>query len=119
MLNLQALDEYQDGDVSQAQIDSFQTQALVTLARIEAAPGRGWPPAASSRSRRQRIIAESARRQAAAYIERNVECRAVNGPLSYWQQPTTAGSPEGGVCHTVEDRTAVGVANLIASELSL
>lgn len=117
VLNLQALDQYQDGDVSQAQIDSFQTQALVTLARIEAARAE----AAARRleqEQEQRIIAESARRQAAAYIERNVECRAVNGPLSYWQ-PTTAGSPEGGVCHTVEDRTAVGVANIIASELSL
>ena len=117
VLNLQALDQYQDGDISQAQLDSLQTQALVQLARIEAARTEATARRLEQ-EQEQQMLAESARRQATAYIEQHVRCRADNGPLSYWQ-PTAGGSPAGGSCITVADRTAAGVANIIASALAL
>ena len=103
-VQLESLEEYQDGDASQTQIDSLQTQMLIQLARLEAARAQ-LQARALERKQERAALGEAARRRDVALLAQQLECTATEGPTSYWIPTDTNGDPTAGACKVTVDRS--------------
>ena len=113
-----ALEALQEGDASQVQIDTIQTQVLVQLARLSAA--RTAVDARTIEQReRARLEREAARRRRIALYERHLDCVEANGPYStFVPDPAQPGSiPPVGECLVVDDVSDQIADALVASSL--
>ena len=109
---LDALEAYQDGDVSKVQLDTMQTQLVVMLGRIEAA--RAEREAAAEAERQDaRMAAEAARRRQVELQEADADCKVANGVYSYFEEtfsPQGPSTPPAGRCVVVTDVSAASIA---------
>ncbi len=119
--NLEALERFQDGDASKAQIDNLQTQLLLTLGRIEAARGE-MEARLLDEANEDAQLAEAARRRRLALLKHELDCRTANPEVfmyARWIPTDPAGDPSVGNCHAPTDRSGAALAALAASDLEL
>jgi len=111
---LDALQAYQDGDVSKVQLDTMQTELIVMLGRIQAA---GLEREAAEMAERQdaRMAAEAARRRMVELQQLSVDCKVANGPYSYFVESAPITVPPSGRCMVVTDASAASLAALRSS----
>ncbi len=121
--NLEALEAFQDGDVSKTQVDTLQTQLLLTLGRIESA--RADLEARRMEEEDQDAqIAEAQRRRRIAFMSEQLDCVYNQAPVAVHTMarfiPADPNNPTaGGTCVFPMDRS--GQADWVASlaDLSL
>ena len=125
--NLQALEEYQEGDASKTQTDTLQTQLLITLARIESQRAELEAQILAEEDETAQL-SEGARRRRMDLIGKRQECRnqarTEEGDAAYLRSyyvPPDASSPDvsGGMCHFVEERSDAAVAAMASSAVEL
>lgn len=118
VVQLEALENFQDGDISQTQIDTVQTKMLIQLARLDAA--RAEMEARSlAREQEAQSVGEVRRRRDLALLRQGMQCRNNNGPMSYWQPTNINGDPNVGACTQFVDRSAAALANLNSPDLHI
>ena len=106
---LDALESYQDGDVSKVQLDTLQTQLVVTLGRLEAA--RAQREAVELEEAQEAEMArEAARRRQVELAERNHDCKVQFGVHSYFIEDKPSTIPPTGGCLQVRDVSAAVMA---------
>ena len=111
---LDALERYQDGDVSKVQLDTLQTQLIVMLGRLEAA--RVERDAMELAEEQElRMAAEAKRRREIALLEQHTNCQTLFGPSSYFIENIPSQIPPTGTCRQVTDVTAAAIAAAAAS----
>ena len=105
---LDALERYQDGDISKVQLDTMQTQLIVMLGRIQAA--RAEREAVQLEEEQElRMAAEARRRRAIAVLNRDKQCQAQFGHQSYFIEDPPNETPPQGTCRQVNDVTQVAL----------
>ena len=111
---LDALQAYQDGDVSKVQLDTMQTELIVMLGRIQAA---GLEREAAELAERQdaRMVAEAARRRMVELQQLSADCKVANGPYSYFVERAPITIPPSGSCRVVTDASVASLAALRSS----
>ena len=106
---LDALDRYQDGDVSKVQLDTMQTQLLVTLGRLQAA--RVEREAVALEQEQEALVArEALRRREVELVAADFDCKQQFGIHSYFIENMPPTVPPGGRCLQVNDVSAAAVA---------
>ena len=106
---LDALRDYQDGDVSKVQLDTMQTQLLVTLGRLQAA--RVEREAAAQEEAQEAAAAEEAlRRRDVELLGEDFSCKQQFGVQSYFIENMPPTIPPSGRCLQVRDVSAAAVA---------
>ena len=110
-VQLEALEEYQDGDASQTQIDSLQTKMLIQLARLEAVRAQ-LQARGLERNQERAALGEAARRRDVALLGQYLLCRASEGSASYWIPADINGDPTAGECKVTVDRSAAALDEL-------
>ncbi len=111
---LDALEAYQDGDVSKVQLDTMQTQMTVMLGRLQAARIER-EAVALEEEQEARMVAEAARRRNAQLAERDLNCKAQFGVYSYFIERKPAQTPPRGRCLRVRDVSAAAMAGAASS----
>ncbi len=86
LAQLDAVDRFQDGDLSQNQIDTLQTRVLLHLGRVEAVRAEHEARVLEDRQR-EAMEAEAARRRNLHLQGLNWICQGEYGPRSYYRQP--------------------------------
>ena len=111
---LDALERYQDGDVSKVQLDTMQTQLIVMLGRLQAARA-GREAAALEAEQEARMAAEAARRRNVERRRQDFECKVRFGVHSYFIESYPATVPPTGACLQVRDVSAAAMAAAASS----
>lgn len=106
---LDALDRYQDGDVSKVQLDTMQTQLLVTLGRLQAARVER-EAAALEEAQEAAAAAEALRRREVELLAEDFSCKERFGVQSYFIENMPPTLPPSGRCLQVRDVSAAAVA---------
>ena len=106
---IDALGVYQDGDVSKVQLDTMQTQLLVTLGRLQAA--RVEREAVALEQEQEALVArEALRRREVELVAADFDCKQQFGIHSYFIENMPPTVPPGGRCLQVNDVSAAAVA---------
>jgi hypothetical protein len=105
---LDALERYQDGDVSKVQLDTLQTQMIVMLGRLEASRAEREAMKLEE-EQRARAELEAERRRLNALLDRDLQCKASQGPSSYFIQQMPPRIPPVGRCLVVNDVSAAAI----------
>ena len=111
---IDALERYQDGDVSKVQLDTLQTQLIVTLGRLQAASIER-EAAALEQSQEAAMLAEAARRRGVDLQAAEFRCRAAFGVQSRFLETMPPQVPPAGRCLQVQDVSAAVIAAASAS----
>ncbi|MYH29597.1 MAG: hypothetical protein F4018_11905 [Acidobacteria bacterium] len=111
---IDALERYQDGDISKVQLDTLQTQLIVTLGRLQAARIER-EAAALEQSQEAAMLAEAARRRAVDLQAAEFRCRAAFGVQSRFLETMPPQVPPVGRCLQVQDVSAAVIAAASAS----
>lgn len=106
---LDALERYQDGDVSKVQLDTMQTQLVVMLGRLQAARA-GREATALEAEQEARMAAEAARRRDVERRQQDFQCKVRFGVHSYFIESYPATVPPTGACLQVRDVSAAAMA---------
>ncbi len=99
---LEALDTYQDGDVSQVQLDTMQTQLIIMLGRFQAVRLEREAHELERREE-ERMIVEAERRRSLQVLERDLRCQERFGPQSHFIEDGEQNTPPTGSCRRVVD----------------
>lgn len=106
---LDALELYQDGDVSKVQIDTIQTQLIVMLGRLQAA--RIEREAVQMEAEQEALMVfEARRRRDLMLVRENLRCQDRFGVQSYFEEEGEQATPPRGSCRQLEDVTAAALA---------
>ena len=101
---IDALERYQDGDVSKVQLDTMQTQLIVMLGRVQAA--RIEREAVEMEEEQEaRMAAEARRRRGLMLVNENLQCQNRFGPQSYFDEDGQQSTPPTGRCLQLVDVT--------------
>ena len=111
---LDALEAYQDGDVSKVQLDTMQTQLIVTLGRLQAARIER-EASALEEEQEARMAAEAARRRNVERAAADYNCKAQFGVHSYFIETFPSATPPQGRCLQVRDVSAAVMAAAASS----
>ena len=111
---LDALEAYQDGDVSKVQLDTMQTQLTVTLGRLQAARIER-EAVALEEEQEARMAAEAARRRNVERAGADYNCKAQFGVHSYFIETFPSATPPRGRCLQVRDVSAAAMAAAASS----
>ena len=106
---LDALDAYQDGDVSKVQLDTMQTQLIVMLGRLQAARTER-EAVALEEEQEARMVAEAARRRNVELAGADYNCKTRFGVHSYFIERFPSTTPPRGRCLQVRDVRAAAMA---------
>ena len=106
---IDALERYQDGDISKVQLDTLQTQLIVMLGRLQAARIER-ESVALERGQEAAMAAEAVRRRNVELQAEDFRCKAQFGVGSRFieNQPSTI--PPSGSCLQVQDVSAAAIA---------
>ena len=111
---LDALEDYQDGDVSKVQLDTMQTQLMVTLGRLQAARIER-EASALEEEQEARMAAEAARRRNVERAGADYNCKVQFGVHSYFIETFPSVTPPRGRCLQVRDVSAAVMAAAASS----
>ena len=111
---LDALDAYQDGDVSKVQLDTMQTQMIVMLGRLQAARIER-EAVAMEEAQELMMVEEAARRRQVQLQGEELNCKAQFGIHSYFIETLPAQIPPAGRCLQVRDVSAAATAGAASS----
>ena len=111
---LDALQAYQDGDVSKVQLDTIQTELIVMLGRIQAARMER-EAAAMEEEQDRRMAAEAARRRILELQKATFDCKVSDGPYSYFVESAPPTTPPSGSCVNVQDASLASIQQLGSS----
>ncbi len=111
---LDALEAYQDGDVSKVQLDTMQTQMIVMLGRLQAARIER-EAAALEEAQELMMVEEAARRRQVQLQQRELDCKARFGIHSHFIERFPAQVPPRGRCLRVRDASAAAAAGAASS----
>ena len=111
---LDALQAYQDGDISKVQLDTMQSELIVMLGRIQAARMER-EAAAMAEEQDARMAAEAARRRVVELQRLVFDCKVANGPSSYFVESAPPTTPPSGTCQVVADASLASIAALQSS----
>ena len=111
---LDALERYQDGDVSKVQLDTMQTQLSVMLGRLQAARVER-EAAILEQSQEAAMAQEAVRRRNLELMAEDFQCKATFGVHSYFIENMPPTVPPSGSCLQVQDMSAAAIAAADAS----
>lgn len=106
---IDALEQYQDGDVSKVQLDTMQTQLIVMLGRLQAARIER-ESAALERAQDAAMAAEAVRRRGVELQAQDFQCKARFGVGSRFIENMPSTIPPTGSCLQVRDVSAAVIA---------
>lgn len=105
---IDALDRYQDGDVSKVQLDTMQTQLIVMLGRLQAA--RIEREAVEMEEEEEaRMVIEAERRRGLMVLDANLRCQSQFGAQSYFIEDGQRSTPPTGSCRQLVDVTQAAI----------
>ena len=105
---IDALERYQDGDVSKVQLDTMQTQLIVMLGRFQAARLEREAQQMED-EQEERMVAEAERRRSLQVLDADLRCQEQFGPQSHFIEDGQQSTPPTGTCRQVVDVSAAAI----------